>query len=411
MAQAQIREEEFRLPLTDDPTFSYTLPSRYYTDPEIFELEKEKIFHRSWTYLCHASQVRNAGDYVADSVAGQGVFAVRGRDGELRAFHNVCQHRAHELVRGSGTSKAVITCPYHAWAYGLDGELRTARNCEHVRGFDRRDFGLKPVRVEVLCDLVFVNLDPDATPLAALAPGLAADIRARLPYWDELETAEVYDFGGRPIEAGWKVVVDNYIECYHCDVAHPDFADLICMPSYRHAIDGITARQSGPDIRRDNNAYPVAGDAAVQQSLFWYVWPTTTINVMPGNGDMMITRIVPQNHLRTRFVNHRLAPRRARRRAGPTQLPGERPGRRGHAAVRVRAARPVLAGLRPGTFRGGSGPQRNGRTCRPFLPQDGPRRPERLSASGRGAAQGEAPEAVLVVLEDGHRRSPRSSVS
>ncbi len=308
MAHGAVLDVDFSRPLSDDAARSYTLPSRYYTDPAIYELEKERIFYRSWMYLCHASQVPEPGDYLAGAVIDQGVFVVRDRNGDLRGFHNVCQHRAHQLLEGSGTLKAVITCPYHAWAYGLDGSLRTARNCEHVASFDKGEFSLRPVGVEVMCDMVFVNLDCEAAPLAEQAPGLAGAIAAELPYWNDLELAETYDFGGRAMEAGWKVVIDNYVECYHCEVAHPQFCDIISMPAYEHTIDGITALQKGWEVRHDNSAYHLEPDARMPHSLFWYVWPTTTINVMPGDGDLLITSAVPTGHLSTRFVNHRLSP-------------------------------------------------------------------------------------------------------
>ncbi|MBT7614813.1 MAG: aromatic ring-hydroxylating dioxygenase subunit alpha [Rhodospirillaceae bacterium] len=308
MAQGNVLKVDFGRPLSDDPELSYTLPSAYYTDPEIFELEKEKIFYRSWIYVGHVSQIAKAGDYLTADVMGQPVFVIRDRKDALRGFHNVCQHRAHELLQGSGSVKAAITCPYHAWAYGLDGALRTARNCEAIKGFDKSDFSLQSVRVETLAGMVFVNLDEDAVALAEQAPNLAADIQARIPYWDDLKLTEVYDFGDAPIKAGWKVVVDNYAECYHCEPAHPQFSDIISMPTYEHTIDGITALQLGKDIRRDNSAYPLDDDAGMVNSMFWYLWPTTTINILPGNGDLMITQIVPDGVGQTRFVNNRFSP-------------------------------------------------------------------------------------------------------
>ncbi len=300
-------EDDFMRPLSTDPEYSYTLPSRYYTDPEIFELEKEKIFYKSWHFICHVSQVENPGDYVTDTIIDEGIFVIRGQDGELRAFYNVCQHRAHELLQGSGNIKAVITCPYHAWAYGSDGSLRSARNSASVRGFDRKDFSLKPVRVEVLCNLVFVNLDLDAVALAEQAPDLESDIRNKLDYIDELKPTAIYDFGGRPMEAGWKVVVDNYVECYHCEHAHPQFSELICMPSYEHTINGITARQHGPEIRVDISPYKLTDESRVKTSLFWYVWPTTTVNILPGDGDVDVVKIVPHSHTKTQFKSYRLS--------------------------------------------------------------------------------------------------------
>ena len=143
MAQSNVVRAPFAKPLSEDATRSYTLPARYYTDPAVFEREKEEIFFKSWQYVGPASEVAQPGDYMTTTIVDQGVFAIRGRDGELRAFYNVCQHRAHELLQGKGNVKAVITCPYHAWAYAPDGALRTARNCEAVAGFDKKDFSLQ----------------------------------------------------------------------------------------------------------------------------------------------------------------------------------------------------------------------------------------------------------------------------
>jgi phenylpropionate dioxygenase-like ring-hydroxylating dioxygenase large terminal subunit len=250
---------------TDDAGTSFTLPSTWYFRPEVHEQEKEKIFYRSWRVVCHGSEVAGPGDYMTVDVQGQGVFVIRGRDTTLRAFYNVCQHRAHELLQGKGNLKAVITCPYHAWAYGQDGGLRTARNCEAVVGFDKKDFSLKAVRVEEFCNLVFVNLDDGAVPLAEQAPGLEAEVREHVPGFDDLVYGSTSTFGDSVMEAGWKVVVDNYVECYHCGPAHPAFADMIDMACYRHTIDGITAFQLGPETKPENSAYNFSADDPIQR--------------------------------------------------------------------------------------------------------------------------------------------------
>ena len=104
---------------TDDPNQSYTLPGRYYYEPEIFELEKDRIFHRTWQYVCHVSQLAQPGSYSVRDVGDQSVMVIRDRSGELRAFHNVCQHRAHRLLEGSGQIASAIVCPYHNWTYEL----------------------------------------------------------------------------------------------------------------------------------------------------------------------------------------------------------------------------------------------------------------------------------------------------
>ncbi len=306
MASSNVVHAAFPKPLTEDASRSYTLPARYYTDPEIFELEKERIFFRTWQYVGHKSQVAKPGDYMTATIVDQGVFVIRGRDGALRAFYNVCQHRAHELLQGSGNVKAVITCPYHAWAYAPDGSLRSARNCEHVQGFDKSDFGLKPVRVEEFCNLVFVNLDEDAMPLAEQAPNLEASIRDFVLNYDDLVFTGTSTFGDDVMQAGWKVVVDNYVECYHCGPAHPAFADMIDMACYKHTIDGISAFQLGPDTKPENSAYDFKADDPIQRAAFWYLWPTTTINIVPGSVSVNITHIVPRSPTTTSFVNDRL---------------------------------------------------------------------------------------------------------
>ncbi len=307
MAQSNVVRAPFAKPLTEDATRSYTLPANYYTDPEVFELEKERIFFRTWQYVGHKSQVAQPGDYMTTTIVDQGVFVIRGRDGELRAFYNVCQHRAHELLQGKGKIKAVITCPYHAWAYAPDGSLKAARNCEAVQGFDKKDFGLKPVRVEEFCNLIFVNLDDDAVALTEQAPNLEASIRDFVPNFDDLAFGGTSSFGDSVMEAGWKVIVDNYVECYHCGPAHPAFVDMIDMACYEHTIDGISAFQLGPQTKPENSAYSFDPDDPIQRAAFWYLWPNTTINIVPGSVNLNVTCIVPRTATTASFVNDRFA--------------------------------------------------------------------------------------------------------
>jgi len=142
MSGDNVAHPAFDKPLTDDAARSYTLPARYYTDPDIIEREKEAIFYRNWSFIGHQSQFTRPGDYVCDVVIDQPVFVIRGKDGVLRGFYNVCQHRAHLLLKEGGGNRKVITCPYHAWSYHADGRLRTARNCETVPDFDKAEFSL-----------------------------------------------------------------------------------------------------------------------------------------------------------------------------------------------------------------------------------------------------------------------------
>ena len=159
-----LRLQDGDSPFRKDPSKSFTLPARFYHDAGIYELEKDAIFYRNWWYAGHVSQLEKPGCYITAQIHEQNVFVVRAKDGQLNAFYNVCQHRGHELLNGAGRTN-IIVCPYHAWAYDFNGGLKAARNTDRMKSFKKCDFALKPVRVEVFCGLVFVNLDPDAKSL------------------------------------------------------------------------------------------------------------------------------------------------------------------------------------------------------------------------------------------------------
>ncbi|MEC8871159.1 MAG: aromatic ring-hydroxylating dioxygenase subunit alpha, partial [Pseudomonadota bacterium] len=211
--------------LADD---AYSLPSRYYVDPEILELEYERIFYRAWNFAGHVSQLKTSGDYITCTVGRESIIVMVDDDGALHAFYNVCRHRGHWLLEGSGNVDS-ITCPYHAWRYATNGRLVYARNSEQVPGFDPSRFCLTAVQVEVFCGFVFVNLDPDASALAAQVPGLAEEFRAYEPRLDELHFVHRREF---VIDSNWKNVVDNYNENYHTPVVHPVLGSIL-DESYR----------------------------------------------------------------------------------------------------------------------------------------------------------------------------------
>ena len=278
---------------TDDPTTTFTLPSPWYFKPEVYEKEKEEIFFKSWRVVCHASEVANPGDYATVDIHGQGVFVVRGRDGNLRAFYNVCQHRAHELLQGKGNVKAVITCPYHAWAYGTDGGLRTARNCENVKGFDKADFSLATVRVQEFTGFVFVNLDDDAKPMNEWAPGFEDCVRQWFPEVEDVRVASQKDF---EIEANWKVVVENAIEGYHFPNSgpiHRELCDIIDLPGTKLQIhDNWLAIISLPgENKGDVYPWPVDGEGQSNGNghfITLFLWPDWIIYYWP-HMDMIST--------------------------------------------------------------------------------------------------------------------------
>ena len=300
--------QHYPKPLTDDPQASFTLPSYLYTDPQVYELEKELIFYRTWQYVAPLSCFSKAGDYVTLQLCDQNLFVMMGGDDELRGFYNVCQHRAHELLPpGSGNVSKNIVCPYHAWAFEREGDLRGAPRSNKRPGFNKADYSLKQTRLEVFLGCVFINLDPDAQPLHEIAGDLEVDVRAKVPFLDNLKVPIEGGLGETKMKAGWKVVVDNYVECYHCDYAHPDFADLISMKTYRHDTFGLWARQLGTDIRPDNSAYQLDDNAPYMQSAFWYLWPNTTFNTLPGSEELNVSAIRPIDMEHSDFTGHTLS--------------------------------------------------------------------------------------------------------
>ncbi len=269
---------------------SHSINTRTYLDPRFLQIEREQIFHRSWQFVCHEEKLREIGSYVALSVEGQSVVAMRNADGELNAFYNVCKHRGHELLFGEGKTKR-ITCPYHAWTYDLDGALVVAPRSEHIENFSTGDVCLDPVQIEVFCHFVFVNLDPDAAPLAEQAGDLADEIMQYAPDLGRLTFSTRLTYR---IQANWKSVVDNFLECYHCPVAHKGFSSMIDMDTYHVETHGIYSSHMAKARAGDNQAYDIA-DATVTDHAVWFLWPNMTLMRYPGRGNFMVWRFYPIN--------------------------------------------------------------------------------------------------------------------
>ena len=243
---------------------------RLYVEASVFEREKEAVFARSWQFACHESQVAEAGDYLAFSVADEPLFCVRAGDGTVKTFYNVCAHRAHELVAGTG-SKKLLVCPYHAWSYDLDGALRKAPGSDGVPGFDASAICLTEVRTELFCGFVFVNLDPDAASMDETYPGAREQLAEFLPAVGRMRPIERVDFVAG---SNWKVAVENYNECYHCKVVHPSFSAGVVKPSSYNVIpNGAWFRHVAE-----------SAEASPHQDGYssFYLWPTFSFQVYPG---------------------------------------------------------------------------------------------------------------------------------
>ncbi|HEX8233228.1 MAG TPA: aromatic ring-hydroxylating dioxygenase subunit alpha [Caulobacteraceae bacterium] len=262
-----------------------TLPASLYRDPAAYAREREAVFARTWQFLGHESELAAAGDYLAAEIAGFPVLALRAGDESLRAFHNVCRHRAGPLVPdGGGNCGKDLVCRYHGWRYALDGRLRVAAGFGAAPGFDPRDYGLHPVRVESWRGFVFVNLDPDAEPLAALMEPLD-------PLWDRRarSTPPVALRVSHHAACDWKTYVENYLEGYHVGLVHPALAEEVDAARYTVTMHGAVAIHEAPP--RD--------PGKVTEGLWAWVWPNLGLNVYRTG--MMLERMTPAGPGRTRL--------------------------------------------------------------------------------------------------------------
>ena len=276
------------------PASPFTLPFRWYTDEEVLRQERSSIFARSWQYGGRAEQVAQPGSFVTVDAGGIPILVTRDADGALRAFLNVCRHRGAVLVEGSGTRRT-IQCHYHAWTYDLDGSLRNAPRSEREQAFDRSEWPLLPAGVDVWGPFLFVNPDPAAAPLAehlgALPEILARDIDV-----DGLVFHSRVEFGA---DANWKVVVENFLECYHCSTAHPGFSAEVDVNPDRYVLEPHPT--FGAQFCR--------AKATGERGQFHLLYPNTGINVFPGPPNLSIGPIAPHGTGRTeRFLDYFFAP-------------------------------------------------------------------------------------------------------
>jgi choline monooxygenase len=268
----------------EDQRAGYALPARFFYDDAVFEQEKSKIFFKSWHLVAHVNELREPGSFVTHEIFEQSVLVVAGRDGVVRAFHNVCQHRGNRLVEMRRGKVSMLTCGYHAWTYSLDGCLRGASHTQSVPGFDKAAHGLKPIQVAVFASFVFINLDPAAKPISEMAPGAEAEIRRFIPDLDSLTLLNEVDV---PVAANWKVIQENSIEGYHFDhsgPAHKQLVQLIDFAGYMLQPHGDWWTYIGPPKRGATHAYgvPLAGATWQTDSFFNFgLWPNATLYAFP----------------------------------------------------------------------------------------------------------------------------------
>ncbi len=264
---------------------AWTLPADLYTDTTILAAEKEKIFARTWQVVGHASQVANPGDYFTTELIGEPLVFVRGLDGRLRGFYNVCRHRAGPPAEGCGSCK-LFRCGYHGWTYGLDGALLSATEIEGVEGFRPEDFALQPVVTEEWFNLVFVNLDPAARPLRESLGELPKQAE-KFPFTAmKLFERRTYD-----MKCNWKTYVDNYLEGYHLPSVHPglnrelDYNAYVVEPYAGHVRQFSPIRGAQPGDATPRRYQEAWEDMTTD---YFWIFPNWMLNCYPDNVSLNI---------------------------------------------------------------------------------------------------------------------------
>ena len=282
-----------------------TLASCFYTDPAVLALEKERIFRRTWQLVGTLSQpcgeqngvprtIADPETFFTCDVAGEPVVIVRDKAGTLRAFSNVCRHRAGPIAQGSGC-KRVLSCAYHGWTYTLDGRLIGTPEIDGVEFFDRSTMGMFPLRCAVWEQFIFVNFDPAAPPLGDFLgniPELAREFS-----FQGLGLAERRDY---IVNCNWKVYVDNYLEGYHIPIVHPGLMKEIDYPRYRCKTFRFHSQQLGPvkEVKPGEAAERIyAPGQGLKDALYFWVFPNLMLNIYPDN--IQTNVIVPLSHDKT----------------------------------------------------------------------------------------------------------------
>jgi choline monooxygenase len=292
--EARITPEIEAQTLSESLRAGMTLPASWYTSESVFRQETRAIFSRYWQYACRLDEVAHPGDYLACRAGNIPVVVVRNLNNELSAFVNVCRHRGAEIVLdGSRGNRNTLQCHYHAWTWGLDGRLRAAPGAEDEPGFRNENFPLTPLAVGVLGQFLFVRPDPQA-------PGWDETIgelpRILLAAPSPMATLQFRERRSYDMRANWKIVVENFLECYHCAIAHKGFADLIDLKEYTVIPHRYFSTQRGSlkaSAKTRADAVCFLKEDGSQEGIYNYLWPNFMVNLYPGRGNASTNIILP----------------------------------------------------------------------------------------------------------------------
>jgi choline monooxygenase len=275
-----------------DPTLpierASTIPAPWYTDPGLAALEERTVFARSWQLIGRIDTLREPGDYVTAEIAGEPVLAVRGGDGVLRGFFNVCRHHAAAVVSAPCGRAEHLTCPYHGWTYSLDGALESTPQFGGARDFDRAKNGLVPLPTEVFAQWVFVRLSPNGPSLAEfLTAPLVDGVRAL-----DLESLTWLERRAYFVECNWKAYVDNYLDGgYHVPHLHHGL-DSVLVPGQYTIENGARHCLQSSAIRTRDAANPTADVRSGKRAHYYWIYPNFMINWYEGVMDTNV--VVPR---------------------------------------------------------------------------------------------------------------------
>jgi choline monooxygenase len=255
------------------------LPARYYAGEPMLAMEQGAVFARSWQLVAHQGQLAEPGDHVVEQIAGVPVLLVRGQDGALRAFPNVCRHRAGPLALCNGKGARALHCKYHGWTYTLEGQLRSAPEMQDAADFKVEDIRLPPLRVHEWQGLVFVALEAHVPAFDEVYAGIAERIAPI-----DLSAMRYLRRDSYEIDCNWKVYVDNFLEGYHLPHVHPGLSKVLDYRAYDTELFPWQSLQSSP-LRNSADIY---GDG---EAFYYFVYPNVMLNIMPGR--MQTNRILP----------------------------------------------------------------------------------------------------------------------
>ena len=261
-----------------------SLAQRYFISPEIFAQEQEKIFSTQWVLVGHQSQIAKGGDYFAADVAGESLIVVRDRRSMIRGFYNVCRHRGTRLQEDESGHVSSIQCPYHAWTYGLDGRLLGAPHMDGVPGFDKADYSLHPVNLALWEGFIFVTLSDSPAPLDKWF----APLNGKFSHWNMsiLQPAKRIEYD---VRANWKLMFENYSECYHCPGVHPQLQKVSPYDSAENDLrqgpflGGFMKINPGKSLTMSGNACAAfVGKIENLQQVFYYsIFPNMLLSLHP----------------------------------------------------------------------------------------------------------------------------------